>query len=78
MSGTPGAARTRDLRQWTGWLRSALELPDVETAWYGGATNVYYVIVNSQGTAPPEARPIYARDGVTILARPRQFRAPAP
>lgn len=64
-----GAWRS-DLRRWTGWLRSAFELSDVETAWYGDATNVYYVIVDSQGSAPPDARPIYSRDGVTILARP--------
>jgi len=57
-----------DLRHWTGWLRTAFELSDTETAWYGGATNVYYVIVNAQGSAPPGARQIYSRDGVTILA----------
>ncbi len=62
--------RRTDLRQWTRWFRTALEVADTETAWYGGATNVYYVVVNAQGDAPPDARPIYSRDGVTILAKP--------
>ncbi len=59
-----------DLHRWTAWLRSWLEIPDVETAWYGAAPRVYYVIIDSQGTAPAGAKSIYVRDGVEILTAP--------
>jgi hypothetical protein len=59
-----------DAKAWTRWLRAWVDLPDTETAWYGTAPRVYYVRINASGIVPPDARPIYDKDGVTILTSP--------
>lgn len=59
-----------DVSAWTRWFRTWADVSEAETTWYGRSPRVYYVRIDAAGTAPPNARVIYDRDGVAILASP--------
>ncbi len=59
-----------DLGAWTRWLRAWVDVPEIETAWYGVSPRVYYVRIDNDGAVPPDARLLYDRDGVAIFTAP--------
>jgi hypothetical protein len=56
------------VKAWTDYLRACIELDSVDVEWYGNAGRTYFVRIDGAGEAPADARPIYDRQGVAILA----------
>jgi hypothetical protein len=65
------------VKRWMDWARHVF-LVDADIAWYGWNPRTYYVVINGQGRVPPEARRLYARDGVEIYEPAGQSRSAPP
>lgn len=60
----------RDIREWTAWFRSWIDLTESDTEWYGANPRVYHVTVDADGVVPTGARLIYNREGVALYQAP--------
>ena len=56
------------LQEWIDYLRVIVEVPEIETAWYGESPRMYYVVANGNGRHPADGRLLFENGEVEVYA----------